>query len=552
MMNYLGNMSRSEPGIPGIFIDISGLGTHRKLFDGRIGSSGNSILTYRESSRLSFAGNSKPGDSIKRYLWNEPDGCGEPSSQEELTMRSWKSSDGLELEVEATYPLTPIQKEMFLGSSANKEAYVMQYIFSIPADSDRELLKRTINHLMRKYEVLRSIFADESTIPGATEPIQVVLKQRELNVKFKDLSNLVPGTQENHVTEFKKCDRKRGFDLSCDQLLRAMVFITSGSSWKMVWTFHHIIMDGWSLPILLKEFGCVYESLRRGEAVDMEPVTTFRHYVDWVAARETRDGKVHWQNYLEGCIPQETLSTCCRHVCCGYYKMETLRMDFGNALSRSLKRLAQQHGVNEKTVFQTIWGILLQRYTSSYSGDVVFGDVVSERPGDVKGSERLVGLYMNVVPVRIKNEDGETVSQLLKKINEQSIRSEPFHHLHITEIVPRSDSDLPFIDTLMFYEDFPGLKDKPALSDTENDCGSVIGENDFSVTEEEEHELTGYDFNLHIQPGRDSFHLRISYNTLVYQEEFVLSIAKGVKEIATRFVANPTIEVKRIASVFSH
>ncbi|MCI4059888.1 condensation domain-containing protein, partial [Bacillus cereus] len=153
----------------------------------------------------------------------------------------------------------------------------------------------------------------------------------------------------------------------------------------LIWSFHHILMDGWCLPLITKEVFETYYAIIERRQPKRDAVTPYRRYIEWLDEQDHEQAAVYWRDYLDGyegqtVLLKEPFSDQAR----GYQKQK-LACRLGKQLTEEIKRAASQHHVTVNTWMQTAWGLLLQRYNGTQ--DVVFGTVVSGRPADIPGIE---------------------------------------------------------------------------------------------------------------------------------------------------------------------
>uniref|UniRef100_UPI003F66EF26 condensation domain-containing protein n=1 Tax=Paenibacillus sp. IHBB 3054 TaxID=3425689 RepID=UPI003F66EF26 len=227
-------------------------------------------------------------------------------------------------------------------------------------------------------------------------------------------------------------DRQSGFDLSRDALMRATIVIGEKGCQHVIWSFHHILMDGWCTSILMQELMAIYRGLQMKQPIELGPVEPFSRYMQWLNMQDREAARQYWSRYLaayeqQASVPRVTGAT-------GRTEAErqehAFRLDVG--MTRELERLARQAQVTLNTVMQTIWGLLLQKYNQS--DDVVFGAVVSGRPAEVPGIERMIGLFINTTPVRVSSSPEQSVTALLQQVQEAALASESHSHYPLYEI----------------------------------------------------------------------------------------------------------------------
>jgi non-ribosomal peptide synthase protein (TIGR01720 family) len=450
---------------------------------------------------------------------------------------------GKDVEIRYIYPLSPMQSGMLYHWLKNQRdhAYFEQVVLRIRGTIDRLCLQDSVNRLVERHDILKTLFFYE----GLEEPLQIVLKERNLALYYEDISHLPVAESKIYLEEFVEKDKQRGFDLTVDMLMRFSLFKTGPGSYRLVWSFHHIIMDGWCLGIIYRELMQIHEALKERKPLNLETVIPYKNYIQWLSKQDKAKGLNYWRRYLEGfeqrtVLPRIPLGTLSKD---DEYKPGELTLELDNQSISALNRVSGGYGVTMNTVFQALWGILLQTYNNN--DDVVFGSVVSGRPPEIERIEDMVGLFINTVPARITGLPGERFFQLLKRVQEEAVSSRAYEYLPLADIQSQSPLKGNLIDHIWVFENYPfheiaanaGIK-------KEHGQGTLLG---FAVEDAESFQQTNYDFNVLVVP-RDSERLVVtfSYNARVYETETVNRIGRHFKEILNRVVDNPGIVTREI------
>ena len=400
-------------------------------------------------------------------------------------------------DVQSIYPLLGIQKGMLFHdlSSPEHQPYFRQVSFRIEGRLDARLCERTWNELMARHESLRSCFDYENT----SQLLRLVWNQRTVEFDCCDLSRADEPARIAALNEYRGLDRKRGFDLRRDPLMRVKLFQLGGSRCEMVWSWPHIILDGWSGSVLLDEFARIYSDFAAGRAPSLPPAPDHREYMDWLASRDAGAARDYWAGLLDG---YETLATIPKPSAaldqCGYDPAEHA-FELSHSQAAALRELAARNGVTQSTVLHCLWGILLGRYNDT--DDVVFGAVVSGRPPEVAGMERMVGLFLNTIPVRVRAEPSAAFAALLQDVQRSAIESMRHDHLPLAEIQAVSSMKRGLFDHVLAFENYP--RSVPA-------AGA-----EFAASSVETYEHSNYDFGVLILPGTP-FRILFKYNRSAY------------------------------------
>jgi surfactin family lipopeptide synthetase A len=438
-----------------------------------------------------------------------------------------------ERRIQDVYNLSPMQEGMLFHWLMNKEshAYIEQTVFSLKGDLDPVLLEKSFIALIERYDILRTVFRFEKV----KQPVQFVLKTRNFKMGFRDISHLTDAEKETTIEQFIEDDKKRGFDLTRDMLMRVFLFRTGRETYRLLWNFHHTLMDGWCLGIIFSDLIRLYPGLKENRPVDLKPVTPYKNYIYWLEQQDKDAGSEYWRQYLENYRQQAVVPRSGKPGANHEYRPAEHQLVLDEPLMEGLAKLAIMNRTTMNALFQTFWGVLLQVYNNT--DDVVFGSVVSGRPPEVPGIENMVGLFINTVPVRIRLTDLCTFSKLFKAVHRQGVLSRPYEYVPLSEIQSLSELKGHLIDHIMIFENYP----------LENEAKYAAGENKtgFQLEGVESFEQTNYDFNFAVVPG-ERLILKFVYNSSVYDDDFIKNIALHMKWLMGQVIEKPGLEVKNI------
>ncbi|MED1724568.1 non-ribosomal peptide synthetase [Brevibacillus parabrevis] len=420
-------------------------------------------------------------------------------------------------------PLAPMQEGMLLHylRDQDSDAYVEQMTMIAAGDLDAALFSASMENLIERYDILRTIFIYEEV----EEPLQVVLAERPAEVIHEDLSGLPEAEQAAYIERWKQRDRDRKFDLSKDNLMRVAILSTGSQSHTIVWSFHHILMDGWCIGILFRDFAQIYTALRDGRALPEAKAASYTDFIQWLQDQDQRQAETFWEEYLSGYEHQAVLPVYGSHQAGGKRVIKEKRYTIHTA---ALQETANRLQVTLNTVFSTAWGLLLQKMNNA--SDVIFGTVVSGRPAEVPGIEEMVGLFINTVPKRIKTRSGQRISELLREVQRTALEVEPNSYLALSEIQKKTDLKQELFSHLFVFENYPTEQVITQAGEEQ-----ALG---FSVTNVEVSEQTEYDFVAIVLPGETAT-LKLQYNAAVFREETVEQLGAYFCRILDQFEGNP-------------
>ncbi|HVB37101.1 MAG TPA: amino acid adenylation domain-containing protein, partial [Vicinamibacterales bacterium] len=247
-------------------------------------------------------------------------------------------------------------------------------------------------------------------------------------------------------------DRARGFDFARDVLLRVAVFRTADTTYDIVWSFHHLLLDGWSGAVLTAELETIYAALVAGEIPALPAPTPYRRYLQWIAEQDRSASAQHWAETLAGyeavaSLPAEG------HASGPAGRKNVRSWRFGPDVTRSLEAWARDSGVTVGTALQALWGVLLGRQLGRT--DVVFGTTVAGRPAELPGVERMLGLFINTLPARVRWEDHEPLREVARRVQAAAVAGEAHAYTPLWEIQSASPLHGPLFDHVLIVENYP-------------------------------------------------------------------------------------------------
>jgi len=445
--------------------------------------------------------------------------------------------------IEDIYPMTSMQEGMLfyeLYENKNRPLYFLQMSYRLHFKLEISSWERSLNELLKRHDILRTVFIHEDL----NRPLQVVLKEREVNFHFEDLrqSYPTPEKKERFIREFSEKDRQRPFALGKDVLMRVAVLQLGEAEYHVTWSTHHILMDGWCIGILISEFFDIYAAYVENRAVQLPEVKPYRTYIQWLGKQEKNKSGNYWKTYLEG-YEEIAAAPGFNHLspAQGYQSAGT-----GTILEKvktaGLNKLAVRNHVTMNTVLQTVWGIVLSRYNNKR--DVVFGSVVSGRPPGIEGVESMVGCFINTVPVRINFEEKTTFSQLLRDVQDRAIESEPHHYFSLAEIQAESTLKRNLLDHIIEFQNFPIAEriNGMAVKIKRNGKAKKIELERVNVFEQ------GGDYNFYITiVPREQIILSFSYNANLYDRDLVEQLGLNCIRVIDQIIEDDKINIDEIA-----
>ncbi|MBT2713977.1 surfactin non-ribosomal peptide synthetase SrfAB, partial [Pseudomonas sp. ISL-88] len=432
--------------------------------------------------------------------------------------------------IQKVYALTPMQEGMLYHAmlDPHSSSYFTQLELRIHGIFHLELFEKSVNELIRTYDILRTVFVHQQL----QKPRQVVLAERKTSVHYEDISQLDETRQTEYIERYKSDVQQQGFNLAKDILFKAAVFRLSEEQLYLVWSNHHIVMDGWSMGVLMKSLFQNYEALRAGRPAAASQGKPYSDYIKWLGSRDNEEAEQYWSSRLAD-FEQPSLLPGRLTAKKKDYQNEEYSFVWDEELVAQIQQTANQHQVTGPNLFQAVWGAVLSKY--NYTDDVVFGTVVSGRPSEINGIETMAGLFINTIPVRVKVDSEAAFADVMSAVQKNAVEAERYDYVPLYDIQKRSALDGSLLNHLVAFENYP--------LDKELENGGMEDRLGFSIKVEHAFEQTSFDFNLIVYPGK-TWTVKIKYNGAAFDADTIERTANHLTRMMKAAVEKPDAYVR--------
>ncbi|TAM66824.1 MAG: amino acid adenylation domain-containing protein [Mycobacterium sp.] len=405
-------------------------------------------------------------------------------------------------------PLTALQHGLLFHSTTQPDGdvYAVQLNITLRGALDSQRLHRAVQTVVTRHPNLAARFC-----PDFGDPVQIIPAAPEPAYRYVELDGR---DVDEQVERIAAAERAAVRDLGSEPPLRAALMCVADNEFRFVLTVHHIVMDGWSLPVLLQEvFACYY-----GSRLSAAP--PYRSFVTWLAGRDVAAARAAWREVLDG-FDTPTLVGPAGRVELGRRGVASLRLSAET--TSALGELARSSRTTVNTVLQAAWAQLLMSLTGRH--DVAFGTAVSGRPAELPGAESMVGLLINTVPVRARAAAATTVAEFLGQLQRAHNDTVEHQHLALNEIHRVAGHDQLF-DTLLVYENYPV------------DAAALSAADELTATEFTSHDYNHYPLSLQAVPGEE-LRLRIEFDSGVFDLATVDTLIERLRRLLVAMPADP-------------
>ncbi|MBL1074582.1 amino acid adenylation domain-containing protein [Nocardia sp. 2] len=426
---------------------------------------------------------------------------------------SWERDYG---RIDDVLPLTPLQRGLLFQSqlaAGGTDGYSVQAVIDVEADLDLERLNAAARALVRRHEVLRAGF-----VPG-DRAVQVIASEVRVPWAYREALDAT----EAELDAMAAAELARPFDVTRPPLLRFLCIAVGERQFRLVITNHHLILDGWSMPLLFAELIALYET--GGDAGGFAEPVPFRRYLEWLSARDAGRARDAWSHALAGMDgPTLVAPTAPRAETATAPVAHEVTLPPG--LVDRLRATAADRQVTLNTLVQVAWALTLAERTGRT--DIVFGATVSGRPPELPGTDRMVGMLVNTVPVRITLDPAESVAALLARIQREQAALAEHQYLGLDEIHAATGLG-PLFDTATVFESYP--VDAASLT-------AATRQAQLAVTGIRGHDGTHYPLSLAAY-STDGLRLEITRSPRYFDAAQADSFADSLAKLLSALTADP-------------
>ncbi|BBZ39434.1 hypothetical protein MCNS_24970 [Mycobacterium conspicuum] len=415
-------------------------------------------------------------------------------------------------------PLSPVQQGLlFHATHDHDDVYAVQLDFTITGALDPGRLRDAVQAVIERHPQLAARFCDRFEEPVQIIPAEPVAPWRYLEV-----------ATDQQVERVCADERAAACGLGDEPAFRAALIRTAEQRYRFVLTNHHIVLDGWSMPILLREIFAGYD----GQTLPAPG--SYRRYMAWLAGRDLSAARAAWGEVLAG-LDTPTLVGPPDWVGAGPRSATSVRVPL--ATTRAVSRLARSCHTTVNTVLQAAWAQLLMGLTGQH--DVVFGCPVSGRPAELPGADSTLGLLINTVPVRATMTATMTTAALLDQLQDAHSATLEHQHLALSEIHRVTGRERLF-DTLFVYQNYP------------IDTGVLLGgTHGLAITESASRDYTHYPLTIRVLPGSE-LGLRVEFDTDVFDADDIDALIARLQKLLAAMTTDPSRRLSSIDVVDGH
>jgi amino acid adenylation domain-containing protein/non-ribosomal peptide synthase protein (TIGR01720 family) len=440
-------------------------------------------------------------------------------------------------DIEDIYSLSPLQQGMLVHtlSTEDSKLYFEQLNFTLRGEVDIPTLKRAWDKVAARHAILRTSFAWE----GIKKPVQIVHRHKPLDWVELDWRNLDPTAQKMALVEYAQADRARGYDMSKAPLMRLALIRLADEAYHLIWSYHHVLLDGWSISTIFGEALNFYQAFSHGQELNLPEPTPFRAYIAWLSKQNLAEAETFWRSTLKDFLAPTPLPFDFLHAN-GAPRFHTQHLSVERTTSAALQHLARGRQLTLNTIVQGAWALLLSRYSGNR--DVVFGAAVSGRPAELPGVEAMVGLFINTLPVRVRLDGKQSVVQWLQQLQLGQLEARQYAYSPLAQVQGWSEMGRghALFDSFVAFENSPTNSSSSPGQQTKSEISAETNE------QSSNYEKSTWSLTLGVVPS-DQIFFQLTYNQRRFSEKTIMRLLQHFQRVLEVFAATPEITLGEVS-----
>jgi amino acid adenylation domain-containing protein/non-ribosomal peptide synthase protein (TIGR01720 family) len=357
--------------------------------------------------------------------------------------------------IEDVYPLSPMQAYQLSRCLTFPQPglyMVHQDIVLRGLNLNPEIFEQAWQAVIDRHGTLRTSFI----WANLEQPLQVVRRRVKVTLERHSLRALTPDEQEQRIAAYIARVRREGFDLTRAPQTHLALFEVGEDSYRFFWCFNYMLQEGWSFPLILRDFFAFYEDLTRQRDIQAAAPRPYRDYIAWLAQQDLSGAREYWLETLKGFSVPLAMTDKAPSPSPDEHNPYVLQhMLLPVATATALRSMARRHHLTLNTVIQGAWALLVSLWCDA--SDVVYGTISSGRSAELDGVEQMVGCFNNFVPVRAQVQPGALVLAWLRELQAQMVETRKYEQcslLAINEWLGLKSGQLLF-DNYIVFENYP-------------------------------------------------------------------------------------------------
>ncbi|MEO7329500.1 MAG: amino acid adenylation domain-containing protein, partial [Minicystis sp.] len=437
--------------------------------------------------------------------------------------------------IENIYSLSPLQQGILFHAvfDSGSGAYFMHYGWTLSGVIDLSAFARAWEAVVARHPILRTAFVWERV----EKPVQVVWKQVPIKIDQVDLRGVPATEQQARLAALAEEDRRRGFDLSRAPLMRFTLIRLRDDASRFLWSSHHLLSDGWSISIVFQEVLAFYEAFSQKREIVLDRPRPYGEFIAWLQKQDRAKTEAFFREQLRGfSAPTPLVVDHAPPPSPLHPAFDSRRMELSPSAAAALAAFGPEHQLTMNTLVQGAWALLLSRYAGQ--DDVLYGSIVSGRSAPLQGIEKMVGVFINTVPVRVCVEQDKPIVVWLAQLQKQQAEIREHEHAPLFEVQALSEvpKGTPLFESLLVFENYP-------VAEAIRKPGAA---RELSVGEGKATIWTNYPLSV-VAAFRGSLTLRIDYDRNRFEDATIDRMLSHLATLLEGIARSPSAKVESLS-----
>lgn len=422
-------------------------------------------------------------------------------------------------QIDAIYPLSFTQNGLLLHHlEETKDQGVIQVKFELKGKLNFDVFQKSWESVISRHEALRSSVHYKKI----KTPVRIVHKEVEFSIFKHDFVSFSNEEQQLKLKEFKNKDMTNGLDLSATPTFRVNVFQLSENSYCVLWTCHHIILDGWSSMNVCGDLLHYYELFSQNNteaSIELDHIPKYKAYLDWLKKQDSNDCQAFWKNYFKGFDSPSLFSSSKKSP---EAKYESITFVTDSIDYKKVKTFLLKHKLTETSFIQGVWALLLCKYFKV--DDVSFGSITSGRVAEVTNMELMAGMFSNLIPVLVHINQNLPFFQFLNELQSRQLQTQDYNYAHLNDITSWAElgNHQAIFDSLLIIENYPSVKKQYKHLNIVNYKSDIT---------------SSMPITLAVRSS-GNFQFLLKYNPSLISPDFANNLVLGLKKLMSKIIDN--------------
>ncbi|MBN9344325.1 MAG: hypothetical protein J0H87_08195, partial [Holosporales bacterium] len=436
--------------------------------------------------------------------------------------------------IESLYPLSPMQSG-FLSTAIRfngPDPYLRQNLFELKGNIKPSFIKEAWQSVIENEPMLRTGFIWDNI----SKPLQFILADLKIDWKEHDWEKIPERLHQNKLQDLINLDYETSFDLKNPPLVRFNLIRLASNRYWLLWSIHHIIVDGWCSSILIKKFIMAYEQLSAQQKIILPKTTPYQEYIEWIENQNLEKAEAFWKDALEGAKPTRLSRKIIKETN-NRSQYDHFHMELSQEKTELLMKIASKTEMTPSSLIQAAWAILINKYTNQ--SDITFGVTVSGRAISLPHIDEMIGLFINTLPLRLKILPENDIMDILNQIKEKMLEIQQNGYVSLAKInnwVGLGMNNFLF-DNIFIFENYPvEQKAKEGGADMSITCLPSLSNDTPAMNEQTEFPLI-----LGVTP-LEKMRFSISYRNDLFSKNEIMQLGNHLANILESFIQNANRE----------